>query len=86
MNSLVSVLLTAINVYELIIIIRVFMSWVNPNPYSAPVKFITDLTDPFLGSLERLMPQFLLAPLNFTPIVAIFVLGILKQLIVAVLL
>lgn len=86
MSSLVSILLTAINVYELIIIARVLLSWINPNPYSAPVRFVTDLTDPFLGFLERFMPSFLLAPLNFTPIVAILLLGLLQQIIVAVLL
>lgn len=86
MTTLVSALMTAVNVYEIIIIIRVFMSWVNPNPDSPPVRFVLDLTDPYLGFLEGFMPRALLAPLNFTPIVALLLLGLLKQIIFAVLL
>lgn len=79
MMTFVSMLMTAFNVYELLIIIRVFMSWINPNPYNPIVSFIADLTDPFLGAIERFMPQVLLSPLNFSPIVAILLLGLIKQ-------
>lgn len=69
----------AFSLYEGIIIIRVFMSWLPISPYSKLAIFVTDLTDPFLGSLERFMPGFLLMPLNFTPIVALFLLSIIER-------
>lgn len=82
---LARIISVAFNVYEFMIIIRVFMSWVNPNPYSPIVTFIIDLTDPFLGLIEKIMPRALLAPLNFTPIVALLLLGFLQRIIFMIL-
>ncbi len=89
MLSAGSILLNAVKLafgmYEFLIVARVLLSWFPVDPYNKIVQFITDLTDPFLAKLESFMPAFLLSPLNFTPIVALFLLSFAERLIVSVL-
>lgn len=83
--TLMSVIRAAFGVFEMLIIARVLMSWFNPNPHSPVVRFIADITDPLLGRIEKLMPQALLYPLNFTPIVALLLLSLMQRLIFSLL-
>ena len=46
----------------------------------------SDLTDPFLAKIEQYMPQALLAPLNFSPIVAFLILSVAESIILRLLL
>lgn len=84
-NMLLDVIRAAFGVFEMLIIARVLMSWINPNPHSPIVRFVSDITDPLLSRIERLMPQALLYPLNFTPIVALLFLSFVQRLIFSLL-
>lgn len=89
MISLGSILFDAVRLafglYELLILVRVFMSWLPINPYSRFATFVRDLTDPFLGLIERYMPAALLSPLNFSPIIALMLLSFAERLIMRLL-
>lgn len=75
----------AFSMYEFVILVRVFMSWLPIDPYSKLARFISDLTDPYLGFIERFMPSMLLSPLNFTPVVGLFLLSLLSNFILKML-
>lgn len=75
----------AFRLYEFAILGRVLLTWVNINPYSPIPKFLSDLTDPFLGFIERYMPEFLKMPLNFTPVVALLILSVVESIIFKIL-
>lgn len=89
MISIGSILIDAVrlafSLYEVLILIRVFMSWLPINPYSRFATFVRDLTDPFLGFIERFMPGVLLSPLNFSPIIALVLLSFGERLIIRLL-
>ncbi|MDL2227197.1 YggT family protein, partial [Deltaproteobacteria bacterium OttesenSCG-928-M10] len=57
-------------IYVWIIIARVLLTWVNPNPYSPLMRFLSSLTDPLLNRGRRLVP-FTFGGLDFSPIVVI---------------
>lgn len=57
-------------IYVWIIIARVLLTWVNPNPYSPLMRFLSSLTDPVLNWGRRLVP-FTFGGLDFSPIVVI---------------
>jgi YggT family protein len=78
--SLLSLLSRAIDVYILLIIIRVLMSWVQPNPYNPAVQFISRLTDPYLDAIRRACPFLVVSGLDLSPIAAIFLLDITRRL------
>lgn len=78
---LARVISAAFRLFELLILIRVIMSWVSFNPYSKWARMITDVTDPFLDTIADYLPRQLTYPLDFTPIVAILLLGILQRIV-----
>ncbi len=77
--------LTLTYVYFVLIFIRIILSWIPRMPYNpvlnAVVTFVTDVTDPYLNLFRRFIPPARVGPaaLDLSPIVALFVLGIVGQ-------
>jgi YggT family protein len=67
-------------VYLVLIFIRIIMSWIPRIPYNrflaGVLKFVSDVTDPYLNLFRRFLPPVRLGPgaLDLSPIVATFVL------------
>jgi YggT family protein len=72
-------------VYVLTLILYVLTSWVQL-PYSLkPVqRFLYDVCEPYLRFWRRILP-FRAGPIDFSPMVAIIVLGVVSQIIVSIL-
>jgi len=45
-----------LNIYMWLIIIRAFLSWVNPDPYNPIVSFLYQVTEPVLYRIRRFLP------------------------------
>jgi YggT family protein len=77
---------TLITVYTVLIFIRILMSWIPRMPYnrilSIFLKFVTDVTDPFLNLFRRFIPPVRAGPaaIDLSPMIAVFVLIILGRL------
>ena len=67
-------------VYLVLIFIRIIMSWIPRMPYNrylaAFLKFVSDVTDPYLNLFRRFLPPVRMGPgaLDLSPIVATLVL------------
>ena len=65
------------------------MSWIPRMPYNrylaAFLKFVTDVTDPYLNLFRRILPPVRMggAGLDLSPIVATFVLIIVSEIVVS---
>ena len=68
-----------VQLYIYLIIARVLMSWIQPNPYNPIVQFICRLTDPFLDAIRRTCPFLVISGLDLSPIAAIFLLEITRS-------
>ena len=74
-------------VYLVLIFIRIIMSWIPRMPYnrylSAALKFVSDVTDPYLNIFRRILPPVRLGggALDLSPIVATFVLIIVSSIV-----
>jgi YggT family protein len=79
---------TLILVYLILIFIRIILTWIPRIPYnpvlSAVIKFVTDVTDPYLNLFRRILPPVRLGPgaIDLSPIVATFVLIIVRGILV----
>jgi YggT family protein len=79
---------TLLLVYLILIFIRILMSWIPRMPYNrylaAFVKFVSDVTDPYLNIFRRILPPVRMggAGLDLSPIVATFVLIIVTRIVV----
>lgn len=46
----------AARIYSFILVIRVVISWINPDPYNPVIRFLYSITDPLLDLFRRLLP------------------------------
>jgi YggT family protein len=79
----------AISVYIFIIIVRAIISWVQPNPYNPIVQFLYRLTEPVLYPIRRMLLRYRTlrnTGIDFSPIVAILLLYVLRRILLAILL
>jgi YggT family protein len=75
------IIISLLSLYRWIIIIRVVISWINPDPYNPIVQFLRSITDPALDGLRRYVPRFLWSTgLDFTPLLLIVLLQLLIML------
>ena len=71
-HGIIGILVSLINIYMWVVIIRVLISWINPDPYNPIVQFLRGLTDPAIEAVRRIVPNFLWSTgLDFTPLLLI---------------
>ncbi len=63
-------------VYVWLILIRVLLTWLNPNPYSPVMRFLSRAVDPVLNRGRRLFP-LTLGGMDFSPILVIIIIQLL---------
>lgn len=76
--TFINLLFYALN---LAILVRVIVSWLNVNPYNPLVSFVYQITDPILLPLRRIIPP--VGMIDVTPIVAMILLSLVQQLLLA---
>ena len=66
-----------IEIYCWVVVVRVLISWINPDPYNPIVQFLRGITDPAIEAVRRIVPRFLWSTgLDFTPLILILVLQV----------
>ncbi|HKL25562.1 MAG TPA: YggT family protein [Desulfuromonadales bacterium] len=79
-SSLYQLVNLVFQVYTFIVLGRVIISWVNPDPYNPIVRFLYNATEPVLQRIRRILPlQF--GGFDFTPIVLLIALALLQNII-----
>jgi YggT family protein len=78
--SLVELLFT---LYTLAIIARVLISWLRVDPYHPAIQFLYRITEPLLAPLRARIP--LVGMVDVSPVVALFILWIVEQLVIRLL-
>ena len=79
---------TLITVYIVLILIRIVLSWFPRIPYyrwlDVVLRFITEVTDPYLNLFRRFIPPIRIGPgaLDISPIIAILVLTLIGRIVV----
>jgi YggT family protein len=80
---------TLLYVYFALIFVRILLTWIPRIPYNpvlnAVLKFVQDVTDPFLNLFRRFLPPVRIGPgaLDLSPMVAIFVLIIVGNIVIS---
>ncbi len=68
-------LITLIELYSYVVLVRVLISWFNPSPHNPLVQFLRGVTDPALDTVRSFLPRFFWSTgIDFTPIVLFFLL------------
>ncbi|MEG4392351.1 YggT family protein [Microcoleus sp. BROC3] len=70
---LATTLATFLQIYVVLMIVRVLLSWFpNINWYDPPFSILSQLTDPYLNLFRSIIPP--LGGIDFSPLIAFFVL------------
>ena len=82
MDSLVYVVDVFFTLLSLAILARVLLSWVRVSPYHPAVDFVYRITEPILAPLRGVLPP--VGMVDISPVVAIILLQIIQQVLVAI--
>ncbi len=75
MNLLITTLLTFVQIYSTLLIIRVLLTWFpSINWYNQPFAALAQISDPYLNLFRSIIPP--LGGIDFSPILAFLVLQI----------
>ncbi len=85
MGLMYQFLASAVWVLNILIVIRCFLSFIPHNPYGLLIRYVYEITEPLLAMCRNYMPESLRYPMDFTPMVALFVLQIAYSLLIGVL-
>ncbi len=79
--ALAKILHIALNLYMWLVIARAILSWVNPDPYNAVVRFLYNATEPVLYAIRSRVPIFF-GGIDFSPMIVILVIYFLDSFLV----
>jgi YggT family protein len=89
MSTVATIVSVLFQVYELLLLIRVLLSWINIDPRRPAidhplVQILVRITDPVLAPLRRLIPP-LGGTVDISPVVALIILEVVRRILVSVL-
>jgi YggT family protein len=71
LSAVAAILNMLLSFYWWILLARVIISWVNPDPYNQIVRFLSAATDPVLHRIRRAFPVTYTSGLDLSPLVVI---------------
>ncbi len=71
-----------LNIYEAILIIRILISWIRPDPDRLIVRWIYALTEPVLEPVRRILPTSGFG-FDFSPIIVFIIIDLIKRAIIS---
>ncbi len=78
LNALAQIVDVLFNALEIVIIVRVILSWANADTYNNFVRVVYVITEPFLSPFRRLLPPWKMGGLDLSPALAILALYFLR--------
>ncbi len=83
MNTILIAILLLTDIIKFIIIVDIILSWISILWLNIRPKFISNIIDPIYGSIKKIIPTSFW-PLDFTPIILLFILIFIKWLIYSI--
>lgn len=79
-GSVIFFLVRIIQVYNILILLRVLASWIIRDPYNQIYHFLFNITEPVLAPIRRIIPA---VGVDFSPIIAYFLLSLLTRILIS---
>ena len=81
-STLIQVIQLVFYLWQLMVLARILLSWVQVDPYNPIVQFLFSVTEPILRPLRELLPQT--GMFDFSPLVAIILAQVVQIVLVQV--
>lgn len=70
-------IVTIIKLYEIVLIVRIVLTWIPHNRYNQAIQVLYKITEPVLAPVRKVIPPIM--GMDFSPIVVFIGLGFLKR-------
>ncbi len=77
--ALAKVVDVGLTIFYWLILVRAFISWVNPDPINPIVQFLEKTTEPILAPIRRILPPM---AIDVSPIIAFLIVLLLRYFLV----
>ncbi|MFH1860689.1 MAG: YggT family protein [bacterium] len=84
LSSLAMLMSMIFKMVYFVLVVRMLLSWVNPDPYNQMVQAIYRITEPILAPFRRIIPP--MGMIDISPIVVFLLLSFIEKLVVGILL
>ena len=82
LTTVASILQIIINIYSVVIIISVVISWVNADPYNPFVRVLRNLTEPIYYRMRKWLPKLVIGKMDLSPFVLLLALQLVNGILV----
>lgn len=76
-TTLIQLLLLLLRIYDIVLLLRVLLSWFQIDPYNPIVRILYTLTEPILRPIRQILPPA--GMMDFSPLVAFLLLFALQN-------
>ena len=77
--SVAKILILTINLWLVLIIVQVIVSWINPRTYNPALALVYALTEPLLAPARRVIPP--ISGIDLSPLLVLIVLQVVKMIV-----
>lgn len=83
MQMIAVLIIKLLNILTWLIIIQCLMSWFPGARYSKVYEILSMFTEPLVGPIREVLFRYIDIPIDFSPIIAFFVISIVQRLIMS---
>lgn len=73
LSALATVLHKVLELYSLVVVVTVLISWVRPDPFNPIVQFLRSVTEPAFEWIRRRLPFAMVGMLDLSPMILLFI-------------
>lgn len=77
MNTLTFLLSTVIELYTMVLLLRIWMQWAHCDFYNPFSQFVVKVTQPIIGPLRRVIPA--MGGIDFSPMILVLLLYVINM-------
>ncbi len=71
--------------YITLLLIRILLSWISHDPHQPAIQLLYQVTEPILAPCRDFLAQFIRLPIDFSPILAFFLIDFIHRILVRIL-
>ena len=69
LSAFATILHKVLELYSLVVVVTVLISWVRPDPFNPIVQFLRSITEPAFGWIRRRIPFAMVGMLHLSPMI-----------------
>jgi YggT family protein len=77
---MIGLILLLLRLYQIVIVVRVFISWIHPDPYNPIVQWVIRITDPVFAPFRRMLRMERIG-IDLSPLIVLLIIELLERMV-----